>query len=191
VTTSSAEGGPAGAAYPDDGPIAQKLRKLDAKLGVAEQVVLFGLLSIVVLVATVQAVANKLFGKSFLWSFEIIRDGVFAIALLGAAFATHQQRNLSMDLVSRRLPPRGRMVLRLLLSLFTIFVAGLFLWAGEHLRRQVTLETHAHTIPMWAVAAMIPLGSALIIVHSVIQLVIDIEYLARGKLPPERERTGH
>ncbi len=36
---------------------------------------------------------------------EIVRAGTFAIALLGAAFASHQGRHLSMDLVSRRLSP--------------------------------------------------------------------------------------
>jgi TRAP-type C4-dicarboxylate transport system permease small subunit len=160
-------------------------------VGNSEQVALFGLLVMVVVVATIQAVASKVFGKSFTWSFEIIRDGVFAIALLGAAFAAHQQRNLAMDLVSRRLPARGRMVLRVILALFTVFIAGLFAYGGEHLRRQVMLETHAHVVPMWIVAAMIPLGSALIIFHSIIQAIVDIDYLVRGKLAPERERSAH
>ena len=42
--------------------------------------------------------------------------------MLGAAFATHQQRLLAMDLVSRRLPPRGRLVLGVVLKLFTIAI---------------------------------------------------------------------
>jgi C4-dicarboxylate transporter, DctQ subunit len=177
--------------YPDDSPFATRLRRIDAAIGVSEQGVLFGLLVIVILAATAQAVARKVFEASLLWTFEIVRAGVFAIALLGAAYAAHHQRNLSMDLVSRRLHARGRLILRVFLALFTVAVAALFFYAGEHLRRQVMLETHAQFIPMWLVAAMIPLGSALIIFHSLVQVVIDVDYLRRGVLPPERERTGH
>ena len=177
--------------YPDDSPMARKLRRIDAVIGHGEQGILFGLLMTVVMAATIQAIASKVFDKSLLWSFEIIRAGVFTIALLGAAFAAHHQRNLSMDLVSRRLHARGRLMLRIVLAVFTMGIAVLFFWAGEHLRRQVMLETHAQVIPMWLVAAMIPLGSALIIFHSLVQIVIDVDYLLRGKLPPERERTGH
>jgi len=177
--------------YPDDSPLASKLRRIDGVIGLGEQGVLFGLLVVVVLAATIQAIASKAFDKSLLWSFEVVRAGVFAIALLGAAFAAHHQRNLSMDLVSRRLHARGRLVLRIFLAIFTVMIAVLFLWAGEHLRRQVMLETHAHVIPMWLVAAMIPLGSLLIIFHSLVQIVIDVDYLLRGKLPPERERSAH
>jgi TRAP-type C4-dicarboxylate transport system permease small subunit len=177
--------------YPDDGPVARRLRSIDDALGKAEQVVLFGLLVLVIAAATIQAVAHKAFGVSFVWSFEIVRAGVFAIALIGAAFATHQQRNLSMDLVSRRLPPRGRLILRIFLALFTAFIGALFLYAGEHLRQQVTLETHAQIIPMWLVAAMIPVGSVLIMIHSFLHIALDVDYLSRGKLPPERERSAH
>ena len=109
--------------------------------------------------------------------------------MIGAAFATHQQRNLSMDVVSRRLPPGSKIVLRVFLALFTIFMSGLFLLAGEHLRRKVSIETTEGWIPMWMVAAMIPLGAALIIFHTTIHMIIDIDYLRRGKSTPDRGRV--
>jgi TRAP-type C4-dicarboxylate transport system permease small subunit len=175
--------------FPDDSPLCKQLRKVDNGIGLGEHIALFSLLCIVILVATIQAVANKAFGESFVWSFAIIRDGVFALAMIGAAFATHQQRNLSMDLISRRLRPRARILLRVFLALFVIFIGGLFLIAGWHLTRTVMVETHGDVVPMWVVAGMMPLGALLILVHTLLHMIIDIDYLKRGKLPPERGRV--
>ena len=177
--------------WADDSALSRFLRRLDSGVGLGEQIALFSLLCIVVVVATAQAIATKVFGSSFEGSFDIVRDSVFAVAMLGAAYASQQHRHLSMDLVSRRLRPRARLVLRLLLAAFTVYIAYLFLIAGEHLRSKVAVEAHTHLVPKWAVAAMIPIGSALIIFHSLIHTIIDVDYLVRGKLPAERERTGH
>jgi TRAP-type C4-dicarboxylate transport system permease small subunit len=181
---------PARPDWPDDSPLARRLRRIDRVIGLGEQGVLFGVLVAVILTATAQAIVSKAFDMSLPWSFHVVRDGTFAIALLGAAFAAHHQRNLSMDLVSRRLPARGRLVLRIFLALFTVVVALLFLRAGLHVSGQETPDA-TRFIPTSLVAFMIPLGSALIIFHSLAQVVIDVDYLLRGVLPPERERTGH
>ena len=71
---------------------------------------MFVLLALVVIVASLAAIHDKLatdhLGR---WWHTIVRGGTFAIAMFAAAFATQQQRHLAMDLVSRRLPPRGRL----------------------------------------------------------------------------------
>ena len=82
--------------YPDDGSFSAGLRKFDRGLGLVEQALLFMILAAVVLSASAQAIGSKLFHHSFEWSFDVVRDGVFAIAMLGAAFASHQQRHLAM-----------------------------------------------------------------------------------------------
>ncbi len=177
--------------YPDDGPLSAKVRRLDHLAGVAEQITLFALLGVVVLVATVQAFATKIFGHSFIWSFDVVRASTFAIAMLGAAFASHHISHLSMDIVSRRLSPRNRLALRVVLGLFTIFATYLLLASGLHLRSEVATEGGTHTIPPHLIAALIPIGSAMIIFHTLLRTVIDIDYLRRGKLPPEKAMTGH
>ncbi len=40
-------------------------------------------------------------------------------------------------------------------------------------------------------AAMIPIGAGLIIFHTFLHMLIDIDYILRGKLPPEKAPTGH
>jgi TRAP-type C4-dicarboxylate transport system permease small subunit len=177
--------------YPDDSALSRQARVVDHALGVIEQIVLVALLAAVVVTAADAAISDKVLGHPLgRWWFTVVRGGTFAIAMFGAVFATHQQRHLAMDLVSRRLPPRGRLVLGALLKLFTIAIALLLVRSGLHQRDTVGGAVEAFVSDKTVVTTM-PIAGALIILHSVIQLAIDIDYLVRGKLPPERARSGH
>lgn len=187
--------------FPHDGPLSSVLRRIDRTLGTGEQILLFGILALVVLVATVQAIAAHALSHQIEWAFYVVRGGVFAIALLGAAFASHQQHHLAMDLVSRRLSPRGRLILRVFLGVVVLFIAILLLRAGMHLTRSETHVEHASTFDWltdvklgfleWLTLRMIAIGAALIVIHTALHLAIDCDYLARRQLPPEGVRSGH
>lgn len=184
--------------YPDDGAVSTGLRKVDHYVGMIEQGLLFVVLAAVVLVAAASALADHVFGHQLgRWWHYIVRGGTFSIAMFAAAFATHQQRHLAMDLVSRRISPRARLVLGLALKLFTIAIAAVLLHTGWHLRATANGDEAEHlsllglTITDKTIVASISVAAALIIFHSVLHAVIDIEYLVRGKLPPERARSGH
>jgi len=184
-------------AYPDDGAVAKNVRKVDHYLGSAEQGLLFGLLALVVVVAATAALSDKL-GHHQLgrWWHYIVRGGTFSIAMFGAVFATYQQRHLAMDLISRRLTPRGRLVLGTVLKLFTIFVAFLLFRSGMKQREVVGGTEDLDVFGMFKVndadiVTTMPIAAAMIILHCVLHIVIDVEYLVRGKLPPERARSGH
>ncbi len=177
--------------YPDDGPAAQALRKIDNILGMIEQGLLFGILFIVVLAASAHAIKEKISDQGIWWSYDVVRGGTFVLAMIGAAFATHQSRHLAMDLISRRLPPRGRLVLQSLLELFTIAICVVLARSGMHQVSAAGKETGRHLIEASHVAMFLPIGAALIIVHAALHLIINLDYLRRGKLLPERARSGH
>lgn len=182
--------------FPDDGPLAKTIRKIDHRLGSIEQGLLFGLLAIVVLVAATAALADKVAHHQLgRWWHYIVRGGTFSIAMFGAVFATHQQRHLAMDLVSRRMSPRGRLVLGIVLKVFTIAIAMLLFRSGMHQRAvvggQESLDLFGLHITDADIVTTVPIGAAMIILHSLLHIAIDVEYLVRGKLPPERARSGH
>ena len=178
--------------FPDDGPLSSWLRRADRALGNAEQGVLFVLLGAVVLTAAAAALSDRVIGHHMgRWWFDIVRGGTFSVAMIGAVFATHQQRHLSMDLVSRRLPARGRLILRVVLALFTVAIAALLVRSGMHQLGTVGEESGEHIVSTHTIVTFMPIGAILIIVHTALHMVIDIDYLARGKLPPERARSGH
>jgi TRAP-type mannitol/chloroaromatic compound transport system permease small subunit len=178
-------------AFPDDGPLATSVRRADHLLGLAEQGVLFGLLAAIVLTAATATLSDKLFHYAVgRWWFTVVRDGTFAVAMFGAVIATQQQRHLAMDLVSRQLPPRGRLVLGVILKLFVIAIMMLLFRSGLA-QRDTVGESGDQFISDQTIVTTMPLAAALIMVHSVLHLLIDVDYLRRNKLPPERMRSGH
>jgi TRAP-type C4-dicarboxylate transport system permease small subunit len=179
-------------AFPDDGSVSGWLRRADRALGVAEQTVLFVLLGTVVLTAAAAALSDRIIGVQLgRWWFDIVRGGTFSVAMIGAVFASHQQRHLSMDLVSRRLPPRRRLVLRVILALFTVFIVALLARSGLHQLDTVGEEGGEHLVSTHTIVMFMPVGAGLIIVHTLLHMMIDLDYLVRGKTPPARMRSGH
>jgi TRAP-type C4-dicarboxylate transport system permease small subunit len=177
--------------FPDDGAVSHFVRRVDNRVGMIEQGLLFVLLAAVVLTAAGAALSDKLFHHHLgRWWFTVVRGGTFTIAMFAAAFATHQQRHQAMDLVSRRISPRARLILGTLLKVFTIVIAAVLFRSGMHQRDHVG-GTVEEFVSDKTIVSMLPIGAALIILHSILHIVIDIEYLVRGKLPPERARSGH
>jgi len=178
--------------YTDDGPLARQVRKIDTYLGVIEQIVLVTLMSIVVVVAASHALLDRIAHVQISFKDDVIRGGTFAIALLGGAFATHQARHLAMDLISRRMSPRARLFLKVVLGLFTMFIVVLLVRAGFHaIAIEKTVPQADKLITPVRIAYMIPLGGGLILIHTLLHTLIDLDYIARHKAPPERMRSGH
>jgi len=182
--------------FPDDGPVSRAVRSFDALLGRIEQGFVFGLLALVVCVAALAAIHDR-FASEHLgrWWHYIVRGGTFATAMFAAVFATQQQRHLAMDLISRRLAPRGRLVLGIALKLLTIGVVLVLFRSGLHQRDVAggseSISLFGLRIVDADIVATISIGAAMIAVHSLIHIIIDVDYLVRGKLPPERARSGH
>jgi TRAP-type C4-dicarboxylate transport system permease small subunit len=181
----------AGAPVPEDGQLSKTVRHVDNYVGLIEQVILFVLLAAVVLTAASAALSDKLFHHALgRWWFTVVRGGTFTVAMMGAVFATHQQRHLAMDLISKRLSPKGRLILGIALKLFTIAIAILLFRSGLHQRDHIG-GGGEQFISDKSVVTMLPIGAALIVLHSLLHIVIDVDYLARGQNPPEKVRTGH
>jgi len=186
---------PEPAGFPDDGNVSRIIRKVDHAVGSAEQGLLFGLLAIVVVVAASAALSDKIGGHQLgRWWHYIVRGGTFSIAMFGAVFATYQQRHLAMDLISRSMSPKGRLILGMVLKLFTIFVAYLLFHSGMKQREVVGGTEDLSVFGLFKlddadIVTTMPIAAALIIFHSILHIIIDIEYLVRGKTPPERMRA--
>jgi TRAP-type C4-dicarboxylate transport system permease small subunit len=177
--------------FPDDGPVSAGVRKLDYYLGIAEQAVLFGILVIVVLVASTHAIKEKITHLGLWWSADVIRGGTFTLAMIGAAYATQQQRHLAMDLISKKIVPRYRLLLSSAIEVFTIVVCAMLVYSGYRQIAAVGVETGDHLIQAHHIVTFLPIGAGLIALHAFLHLIIHLDYFARGKIPPERARSGH
>jgi TRAP-type C4-dicarboxylate transport system permease small subunit len=177
--------------YPDDGRLSRVVRLIDGWIGRGEQVVLVALLATVVLTAAGHVLLDRLADYPLRFKDDVIRGGTFAIAMIGAAFASHQSRHLSMDLVSRRLSPRARLFLKVILALFTIAIVLILVRSGFRLIDKERSLKSEHLISSVAIAHLIPIGGGLIILHTLLHAIIDVDYIARRKTPPERMRSAH
>ena len=182
--------------FPDDSSLSANVRTVDDYVGKVELGLLIAIFAAVVLVASYSAISDHFFHAQVgqWWNF-VVRKGTFAIAMLGAAFATQQDRLLAMDLVSRKISPRARLAVSLVLKLFTIALASVLVYIGLDLHAHGEGITHLDlgpiTITEKDAIAVIPIGGALIALHSLLHALIDADYLFRNKLPPEKVRTGH
>ena len=57
-------------------------------------------------------------------------------------------------------------------------------------RRVPRALLHAFLITI-AIAWLIPIGGATMIVHTLLHMILDVDYILRRKTPPERMRSGH
>lgn len=180
--------------YPDDDKLTAIVRSSDEMLGKFEQIVLVALLAGVMLVASISTLADKIANAHPFGHFkdDAIRGGTFAMALIGAAFAMHQGRHLSMDLISRRLKPRARLFLKVMLALFVMGIVFLAVRSGFHtIAKEAEFASEDKLITPVRLAYLVPIGGTLIIVHTALHTIIDLSYIVRGKTPPEKMRTGH
>ncbi len=178
--------------YPDDGPLSARVRKIDNMIGVGEQIVLVTILLAVVLTAASHALLDRFFHIHVPFKDDVIRAGTFAIAMLAGAFATHQAKHLSMDLISRRFSPRARLFLKIGLALFVIFMVVLLIRSGFHnITNEQQFAAEDKLISRVRIAWLIPIGGFLIILHTVLHTIIDVDYILRKKTPPEKMRSGH
>jgi TRAP-type C4-dicarboxylate transport system permease small subunit len=173
-------------------PSIKALRTIGHALQKVEELVLAVLLLVLILLAVYNAYTRHFNPPSPYWPDEVIRYAVFSIGLLGAALAANSGRLMNIDLVVRLFPPRARVWLRVLTTLFTLFVCYLLV-VGSMEVRKVNLELHEHGEVITPATGILVLPTAAILIglHLTLHMIIDIYYLAMGRLPPHTDDAPH
>ncbi len=168
------------------------LRKIDRGLAVFEEAILAVFLLMLILVGVYGAYTRNIAPPSPFWSDEIIRYCVFFIGLTGAALAAQSERLFNIDMFTRLLGVRGRLVLKMVQSAFTITICWLVFDASMVLRASLVGEEGELIAPDIAVLSL-PIAMSLISAHLLLHLVIAGYYLTAGKTPPEMTlpKVGH
>lgn len=179
------------ATFPDDGNVSRMLRKIDNAIGLGEQAALFTLLGIVVLVGGLNWLLEKTAHFHIWFSHDVSHGGTFWMATFGVAYATQQQRHLAMDLISKSFPPRARLILAAVLEVVTIVVACVMVKYALSLMDVSDPVAGEHLLSQRRVVSGLAFASVLFALHATLHLIIHIDYIARGKLPPERTRSAH
>jgi TRAP-type C4-dicarboxylate transport system permease small subunit len=174
--------------FADDPTLSRLVRKADGLLGRAEQVALIVLGGFLIFVCLAWLATEHLSDKPLENASADVRYTVYLMAMIGGAYAAHHRRLLSMDVVNRLVKGRARALLRIATTTFALVITAVFFYYCLDLyldtRHEHTIE---HWMPAFAAKAAMAIGSALIGFHLLVQLVIDVDYLVHGKVPPEPE----
>jgi TRAP-type C4-dicarboxylate transport system permease small subunit len=164
------------------------LRALDRAIARVEEAVLAVLLLTLILLAVYQAYKRNLSPPSPYWPDELIRYSVFGIGLIGGALAAQGGKLINIDMLTRLFSPRGRLVIRVLTTAFTVFVCVMLVKGGLHVRGvNMLLHEEGEVITPATIILALPIAAILIAVHMTIRSIGDIYYLVSGKEPPKEE----
>ena len=171
---------------PEAPALVSAIERFDGALGTAEHAFLVLALFSLIGVGTYQFLASRLFSVNDTWPFEALRYLVFFCAMGGASLAAQKGRMISMDFLARKLPPRGRVILRILVSIFVMLACFLLFKGGMTVREVVSGEEYDLIKPSTAFLAL-PIGGLLIGLHYFLHSLSDAVYLASGQIPPEEQ----
>lgn len=147
-----------------------------------ENLLIGALLLAMIGLACAQIFLRNLDFGSLVWGDEAVNHMVLWVAMIAGIAAARENRHISIDVLSRFLPPRGQAVAGLAVQLFTISVCVALAWYGWQLTEYALEDGEALLIgiPMWVVQGIIPVGFALIAWRYCIWLLRSASLLITG-----------
>lgn len=140
----------------------------------SEDLILTLLLIGLIGISSLQIVLRNFFDYSFLWADPLSRNLVLWLGLLGAATASRGNKHITIDLTGQLLKGKKLHFIRLITSVFTVFICGLVAWYSAQyvLLEAETSGTTFLNIPYWVLPAIIPFSFAVIALRYSLQAVI-------------------
>lgn len=180
------------------GPI-EPLERVDKLIGHGEAVVLVTSLGFLVVLGFYRSLfesTKKWFGHPVLmeppeWTTPTILLLVFVVGMLGLALAAQADKLINIDLFSRVLSARAKLVIRIVGNLFGCIISYFFIQTALHMRHVLDdTSTARKLLSDKTTQLVIPLTIGLVILHLLVKIAIDAIWLASGKTPPESAPGG-
>ena len=149
------------------------LRTLERLFYRTEFALLVLFLGAMVLLSFTQVILRNFFGTGLVWADTIVRHSVIWAGFVGAALATTEERHISIDALTRFLPPRIKYVAQVLTCLFAVVVCTYLAdsaWTYLKDERAAGGEL-VLGIRTWEALVIIPMGYLLIAFHFLVKLV--------------------
>ncbi|MCU0454341.1 MAG: TRAP transporter small permease [Bacteroidetes bacterium] len=158
------------------------LLKIDRAFASVEGALLILLLSVMILLAFVQVVLRNAFHEGFIWADILLRHLVLWIGILGAALAASQQRHITVDALTRFLPPRLRLGVLAFAQLFAVAVCVVLADAAvTFVRNDLAFGSTVYgEVPAWTSQIIIPVGFALLAFHFLVRALENAVAAYRG-----------
>lgn len=146
-----------------------------------EDGILVGLLAVMISMAVLQIFLRNVFETGIIWGDVLVRILVLWIALAGAMVASREDNHISIDIVSRYLPPEARLAAKTVTSLFTAVICGIVAWYSlSFVMIEIEYGGMAFAqVPAWICESIIPFSFSVIGLRYVILSIINIIKLCK------------
>ena len=149
-----------------------------------EDGILVSLLATMIIMALTQIVLRNLFSSGILWGDGFLRVLVLWVGLLGAMAATRDDKQITIDVLSRILPKRWTAGARIVTDLFTAAVAGVVAWFSWLLvKMDIGIESPPlafANVPTWVCQLVMPVAFAVIALRYAAYAIIHFRQAVFG-----------
>ena len=161
-------------------------QRLDRLGRAIENTLLLASLLAMIGLAVAQIVARNAGIGGLAFSDELLRLLVLWVAMLGAVAASRDDHHIRIDLLSRFLPFRPRMLVRVVVDAFTCTICAIVAWYGvSFVASSREFEDLAFgALPLWWFQVILPLGFGLIAYRYGLWLVRHLLAAITGEEPP-------
>ncbi len=138
------------------------------------------LLSMVVL-AFSQIVMRNLFDIGYIWIDPLLRIMVLWVGMLGAMVATRESKQISVDVLTRILSPRMKLISKVLTLTFAAAVSGIIAWHSTlFVIDEWKYESIAFAnVPAWIPELIIPVAFGIMALRFTLQCLTAFMHLCR------------
>lgn len=141
---------------------------------------LFGVISILLLIAAVLVVTQMVFVRyvlqgSTIWQTEFVTYALIAATFLGSPHVLRLKGHVNVDLLPNAAPPGPRYALELTAALLSMLFCGLLAWSGWQYFQEALVggwtTDSVWKLPLWIPLLPLPLGIGLLCLQYVAEIL--------------------
>ena len=141
-------------------------------------------LLMIALIVCYEVVSRYLFNIPTIWAWDINAQLMVVLVMLGLGEVYRRDLNVRVDVVTDLMPPRLRLVLDLMMSVFVLFVASVVVWTSwDYFQQSFSRGQRASSLfapPIWPAKFLLVFGAAVLVLQVLAKMVRDSIYLVRG-----------
>lgn len=152
------------------------IERISAAVNRAVEYMLCFLGMVMVAVVGAQVFSRYVLNHSIFWSEELARFILVWLTFLGATVAYRRRAHAGIDIISKRLPPSGRMAAKAVAHLSTLFFSVILVYFGIAFSYFVRLQiSPALYLPKWIPHCIIAVSGAILAIHTLAFLFSDLK----------------
>jgi len=136
------------------------IKGFDTLLSKVEKLFLITSLTTMIVLAFVQVILRNFFSTGLIWVDELTRHLVLWVSFIAACVAAREGRHINIDVLSRKLSGRPKLLVETIINLATFFICLLLLKAAWHfvsVEREFGERASSLPLPVWGLEIIFPI----------------------------------